>query len=337
MNYFDRRILYRARQVLNHLSHIITPLQTLAKPFVYTGYVDKFDKDANDYLFNYLCENENNAVMIAKFGSIELDNIVAYRLNDSHLTYNSFKDLVIGNVSQNYEDNFQYLCSNAGFFPYDSSLAKGYYDRMCKDILQIDILCSYQYKERYVKDLMRDCKCRVNLDGFYSPFLWQRDGCKPWTSFLKGKRVLVIHPFVESIRYQYENNRDKLWDNPDVLPEFRELLTFKAVQSIADNKNLPYKDWFEALEYMEGEISKKNFDVALIGCGAYGMCLAAHVKRMGKIAIHLAGWTQFLFGVYGNIWTDQPKYAKFINKYWIRPNETERPAGFEKVEEGCYW
>ncbi|MBD4336261.1 hypothetical protein GUH15_09405, partial [Xanthomonas citri pv. citri] len=77
-------------------------------------------------------------------------------------------------------------------------------------------------------------------------------------------------------------------------------------------------DWFEALEYMESEISKMDFDIALIGCGAYGMCLAAHVKRMGKTAIHLAGWTQMLFGVYGKRWVeDQPEYAKFINQFWI--------------------
>lgn len=30
-----------------------------------------------------------------------------------------------------------------------------------------------------------------------------------------------------------------------------------------------------------------DYDVAIIGCGAYGMHLAAHAKRKGKIAIHL--------------------------------------------------
>jgi hypothetical protein len=97
-------------------------------------------------------------------------------------------------------------------------------------------------------------------------------------------------------------------------------------------------DWFEALKHMEDEISQLDFDIALIGCGAYGMALAAHVKRMGKQAVHLAGWTQMLFGIYGNRWLrDQPAYAKFINGYWIRPSESEKPKGAEKVEGGCYW
>lgn len=149
---------------------------------------------------------------------------------------------------------------------------------------------------------------------------------------------MVVHPFVDSIRYQYEHNRDKLFGNPDVLPEFKELLTVKAVQTISDQQDERFDTWFDALQFMKDEISKLDFDIALIGCGAYGMCLAAHVKRMGKQAVHLAGWTQMLFGVYGERWIkDQPQYSKYINEYWIRPLESEKPKGAEKVENGCYW
>ena len=68
------------------------------------------------------------------------------------------------------------------------------------------------------------------------------------------------------------------------------------------------------------------------------MNLAAHAKRNGKIAIHLAGWTQMLFGIYGNRWIeDQPEYHRFVNEYWIRPSEKERPDNVDKVENACYW
>lgn len=300
----------------------------------YYEYVDLYDQDANDFIFSQLSKNTNTGLMISKFGTNELSNIIAahYELNKFDKEF--FKDFFNYNVSFDLHTTLKSLCSNAGFFPYNIDLGFKYYKRMLKDMPEIDILGSYIYQEKYVKPFLTSVKKRVTLDGFYAPFLWRN----PWTKALKGKRVLVVHPFVESIRYQYENNRTKLWDNPDVLPEFKELLTLKAVQSIADAKEQPYKDWFEALKYMEDEISKLDFDVAIIGCGAYGMCLAAHVKRMGKIAIHLAGWTQMLFGVYGNRWIkDQPEYSKFINKYWIRPNEKERPRGALKIENGCYW
>ena len=95
---------------------------------------------------------------------------------------------------------------------------------------------------------------------------------------------------------QYKNNRAQLFDNPDVLPEFESLTCIKAVQTQAGEK-CQFKDWFEALDYMKGQIDKCDYDVAIIGCGAYGMSLAAHVKRQGKVALHLAGCTQMLFGV----------------------------------------
>ncbi len=301
----------------------------------YYEYVDLYDQDANDYILQLLSKDYTYGLMISKFGTVELSNIIAAHYNKlSNWNKEFFKDFLNYNVSLNLHSTLKSLCSNAGFFPYNIDLGREFYKRMLKDMPEIDILGSYIYQEKYVESFLTGIKKRVNLDGFYAPFLWKN----PWTKALKGKRVLVVHPFVESIRYQYENNRTKLWDNPDVLPEFKELLTLKAVQSIADAKEQPYKDWFEALKYMEDEISKLDFDIAIIGCGAYGMCLAAHIKRMGKIAIHLAGWTQMLFGVYGNRWIkDQPEYSKLINKYWIRPNENERPKGSEKIEGGCYW
>ena len=42
-------------------------------------------------------------------------------------------------------------------------------------------------------------------------------------------------------------------------------------------------------EYMKAEINKSNYDICILGCGAYGFPLAAHVKRMGKKAIHMGG------------------------------------------------
>ena len=304
-------------------------------PSKYYAYVELFDKQANDYIYKFLTDdNIKGGKMISKFGTTELSNIVACHYELHHWNLEYLNDFFSYKVSCDLHRTLPNLCKLSGFFPCDIKLGMDFYYRMLQDMPEIDVLASYIYEEKYVKQFLTGIKKRVNLDGFYAPFMWKN----PWTRALKGKRVLVVHPFVESIRYQYENNRTKIWADPDVLPEFKELLTVKAVQSIADSKDQPFKNWFGALKYMEDEISKLDFDVAIIGCGAYGMCLAAHVKRMGKTAIHLAGWTQMLFGVYGNRWIkDQPEYSKFINKYWIRPSENERPKGADKVENGCYW
>lgn len=301
------------------------------EPFaVFNGYVNYFGQEANDFMFQRL--QEGKPIMAAKFGTVELGVVEAFETREHIRVREYFQDYMKGKISLYNKEVLKGLCSNAGFFPNDINFGKKYFHLMKEDMKEIDILCSYIYGEKCVSGYL-DCK-RVDLDGFYAPFMWKN----PWTKILKDKKVLVVHPFVDSIRYQYENNRTKLFENPDVLPKFKELLTVKAVQTIADQKDERFETWFDALDYMKDEISKLDFDIALIGCGAYGMCLAAHVKRMGKQAVHLAGWTQMLFGVYGSRWLkDQPQYSKFINDYWIRPLESEKPKGAEKVENGCYW
>lgn len=160
----------------------------------------------------------------------------------------------------------------------------------------------------------------------------------PWTQYLKNRNVLVIHPFVKSIKKQYKENRKFLFKNPLMLPKFN-LQTIKSVQSIAGNIPRKYKNktWFEALNDMYQEALSLNFDVAIIGCGSYGMPLGALLKKAGKQVIHLGGATQMLFGVYGERWFERHKYRKLINNKWVRPSIDEQPANFKKVEMGAYW
>ena len=160
------------------------------------------------------------------------------------------------------------------------------------------------------------------------------DYSHPWSKSLGGKKVLVIHPFAESIKSQY-GIKDKLWQNPDVLPSF-EIKTIKAVVSLAGEK-VPYSDWFEALDSMKAQMDCMDYDIAIIGCGAYGFHLAAHAKRMGKKAVHLGGATQILFGIKGKRWDELPEVSKFYNDYWVYPSPDETPQNKGRVEGGCYW
>ena len=115
------------------------------------------------------------------------------------------------------------------------------------------------------------------------------------------------------------------------------MITYKAIQTIAGNNTENYSDWFEALDIMKKDISKIDFDIAIIGCGAYGFPLAAECKRMGKKAIHLGGQVQMMFGILGKRWEEIPYYQQLISEYWVHPMEEEIPNNFEKVEGGCYW
>ena len=155
-----------------------------------------------------------------------------------------------------------------------------------------------------------------------------------WSAALSGNKVLVVHPFSKTITEQYKK-RDKLFANKTVLPDF-ELITLKAVQSIGGTK-VPFATWFDALDFMCNKISKTDFDVAIIGAGAYGMPLASFVKSIGKKAVHLGGVTQMLFGIRGKRWDKQALQYNLYNKHWVRASQDETPDNFKAVEKGCYW
>lgn len=101
----------------------------------------------------------------------------------------------------------------------------------------------------------------------------------PWSKALERKKVLVVHPFEESIQHQYAIH-EKIFKNQDILPDF-ELITYKAIQTNAGGI-CDFNTWFEALDTMFEDIKKIDFDIAIIGCGAYGLPLAAKIKSLDK-------------------------------------------------------
>lgn len=159
---------------------------------------------------------------------------------------------------------------------------------------------------------------------------------RPWTASLKGKKVLIIHPFASTIQSQYKQ-REWLFPGTEILPKFKELYVLKAVQTIAGERDKRFRDWFEALEWMYEEAMKLDFDIAIVGCGAYGFLLASKIKEAGKQAVHMGGATQLLFGIKGRRWEKHPVISKLFNDYWVRPSENERPIKASSVEGGCYW
>lgn len=188
----------------------------------------------------------------------------------------------------------------------------------------IDILGSWLPDEQLFRDVISQA-VKVKLEDL-EPYYHEQ----PWSVALRGKVVLVIHPFADTIQQQYQK-RELLFQNPDVLPEF-ELKTLKAVQSIAGNDC-----GFAALDWMCDKVSKIEFDIAIIGAGAYGLPLAAYVKRLGKKVIHLRGATQILFGIKGKRWDERPFFQQLYNEHWVRPAPQEVPPNCQVVEQGCYW
>lgn len=290
----------------------------------------------SELIYNLLASGK--PCMIARYGAFELASVVNY-LGVKNAQHSCLK-YITGKSPQWWWNKrlMGFLQSNAGFFPSTEENLMRFGDLMLEDSKLVDILGSWQKGEFYLSSVLTEAK-KIQL-MYLDPY-WSK---KPWSRALEGKKVLVVHPFAESIKSQYEK-RKYLFKVQDTLPDFKSLEVIKAIQSIGGESN-GYKDWFEALEYMMSEIDKHDYDVCLIGCGAYGFPLAAHVKRMGKQAIHIGGSLQLLFGIMGNRWDhDEPHYENGVfiyyagleNKYWVRPSTSERPKSHKVVENSCYW
>jgi len=215
---------------------------------------------------------------------------------------------------------------NAGFFPTTDKQLTFYAKHFVKEAKKTDILGisgihmeSYMYQRYFQHANVIPYEAFEPLRG-------------DWIQSLKGKRVLVVSPFADDIQRQYKQ-RHALFPT-GVLPEFT-LITVNAVQTIAEATDDRYDTWFDALDAMKVEVMKHDFDVALVGAGAYGSHLCWFIKTMGRQAIQTGGATQTMFGILGKRWEKRSHVSQYINEAWIRPSH--KPLGAEKVEDGAYW
>jgi hypothetical protein len=266
--------------------------------------------------------------LVARFGSTEFRSTWRYRIRRDSNPFDIFrleffqKQRILWTKKREYE-----LHMTSGFFPLTHRATNRFGALMEEAMEHVDVLGSWVPGEIVFARRLSNAT-PVDL-SFLEPFF----ASDPWTMALQEKRVLVVHPFVSSIISQYPIRR-KLFSTP-VLPDF-DLVTYRAVQT-GGGQTLGYKTWFDALDKMVHEISEIDFDVALVGCGAYGFPLAAALKRLGKKAIHLGGSLQLLFGIRGKRWDALPEYRALVNDHWIRPLAEDTHSGYQHMEGGAYW
>jgi hypothetical protein len=273
------------------------------------------EDEANEAIGKYLSSSKE-PFLIGRSGVTECEVVCSYLLDKTSLS-EKFRSnaLFLSGISPNTDENLL-------------AFSKEYSGALMNMDMSAMIFCSENYG-RLVREFCGDITSfRLwGLEPYYFPD-------NPWSSRLEHKRVLVIHPFEKSIVNNYQN-RIKLFGDSKILPEF-DLLTLRAHQNLGD----PHSNWFDSLNTMKQQILSIDFDVALIGCGAFGVPLGSFIKKqMGKSAIHMGGALQILFGVLGKRWENinHPILKTFINEYWTRPLPEETPETYKKVESGCYW
>lgn len=166
----------------------------------------------------------------------------------------------------------------------------------------------------------------------------------PWTEKLKGKKVLVVSAFVETIKEQWKN-KELIWGD-----SLEKICPFELVDVVRSPFH-PYMDdrqftgcdtWDKSLQYLMNQIDTYDYDVLLVSAAAMAPALADQAKRRGKVGITICGTLQLFFGILGPRWTDVPGYSswkKMFNEHWKFPLDIDKPKKghvFNQFER-AYW
>ena len=284
--------------------------------------------DTNKMIFKLIKTDE--PFMVGRFGWTEIDTLIHY---DNFLKMNSIEKFHEWSLTFRYPFSKNCILNDihrqSGFYPVTKKNIGLFREEMISSMSRVDLLASWVKGEcRYQKYMQHTQVCELD---FIEPYLSKN----PWSEALEGLKVLIVHPFTDSIYEQYTQNRSKIFKDKKVLPKF-ELKLIKAPQTLPGD-SYSFSNWFETLDALTEQTYKLDFDIALIGCGAYGFPLASRIKNLGKKSIHLGGATQLLFGIKGKRWDQQPVFMNLYNEFWKYPAMNEKPKGYFGIDAGCYW
>jgi len=208
-----------------------------------------------------------------------------------------------------------------------------------KSVIESNYLASFE--NLYVEN-QNFYKNNFNVNQIHSrvlePFYLLEQNVIPWTHYLKNKKILIINPFIKSFKKQL-NNDFQIFKDKRLFDKNQQFVFYKNYQTIAGNHI--HNDWYETFNLMCEDIKNIDFDIALLGCGGYGLPLCHYIKtELNKSAIYIGGGLQLLFGVFGNRWENTEFWKKIIKENdckFIRPCEDEICKNANNIENGCYW
>lgn len=152
-------------------------------------------------------------------------------------------------------------------------------------------------------------------------------------TFMKGKNILIINNLGSLMKKQFESgNIHKI--NPNFPNDVKSIQYFENGYSFINNG--PDSCILETSEKLCNEISKFEFDAAIISSGAYSYLFSEFIlNNLKKQVFVIGGDLPVFFGI-------KTKRAtmfcpQLINEYFIEVPPEMKPLNYEKIEGGAYW
>ena len=281
--------------------------------------------DSNAYIIKQI--QSNTPFIISRLGEPE-----------SYITYMYIQQHSIPYLSQ----MVQTLSNNAGIYANNKKELQSYCKHYNKALKNSCALACFENIRNHVQQLQEYFTVTYTLHNIHSrsiePFYVCKDDVVPWTQHLLGKKVLLINPFVESFKQQLEN-KFQIFTHMPLFKEGQEFVFYKSFNTSASNHI--HNNWEETFTIMCKDIEQLDFDIALLGCGGYGLPLCNFIKeKLHKSAIYIGGGLQLMFGVMGRRWENREDWKQIIKDNgctFIKPSESECIPNSHKVENSCYW
>lgn len=301
--------------------------------------------ELNDYLRNLLLEGKPASV-------IRLDNTTGYIIDCalknvpiSNEFFNPTTILEGGIYPNTVEYAFSYVYKNTfecmlraecvGFVDISGEIKN---NSPMKEIFKDKVMF---FKDGY---MVFDPGSLLGYSKFYIENLDTPDNFVPWTTALKGKKVLVISTHVESIKYQWKNRKQIWGDNYHKMSDFELVDVIRAPYhpSLDDRQYPNTHSWGDMVNYIKNLIEEYDYDVLLSGSSTSSPIFVDYAKVMGKVGIQTGGVIQLLFGIKGGRWAKVSAYSdwnRMFNEHWIYPLKIDQPQNkIQGLESNfAYW
>ena len=215
--------------------------------------------------------------------------------------------------------------------------------------------CCFVWKNENVSSFIKKAQIMLTLGvnnmsaEYLDPLVAVESGKKPWTQSLCGKKLLIISPFTDSIKYQNDKGYNLISGDNRLFHPDQKYIYYKTFNTLGGN--FVHSNWSETFMKMIQDISILDFDIALVSCGGYGLPICDFIySKMKKSSIYVGGVLPLLFGVTCERYKE-PKFLWRARKYnpgMIKPNADEQVemksfrelysyGKNNEVENKCYW
>jgi hypothetical protein len=166
------------------------------------------------------------------------------------------------------------------------------------------------------------------------------DALECYLPAFRGKKILIVCPFASVLQQRATREifegvwsaTHKRWFYPERVD------ALELPYGFARETQERYGTALDLFDAVAEQISKRDFDVALVAAAGLAVPIVSHVKGLGKIGIDLGGHLQVLFGVLGKRWRQREYWMREIwNEHWIDMPAAYVPKEADVCDQGAYW